>query len=59
MDDALKADYGEQTTAYGGGSDEAQDNYSEQASSVAASRLLEKLPVIYGGSHVCRRSKGR
>ena len=56
MDDALKADYGEQTTAYGGGSDEAQDNHPEQASCVAAGRLLEQLPVIYGGSHVCRRS---
>ena len=56
MDDALKADYGEQTTAYGGGSDEAQDNNPEQASSIAAGRMLEQLPVIYGGSHVCRRS---
>ena len=58
VDDALEANHREQTAAHSSTRNEAQDDYSKQASSVAASRLLEKLPVIYGSSHVCRRSKG-
>lgn len=54
VNDALKANHREQTAAHGRTRNQAQDNHSQQASSVSASRLLEELPVIYGGSHVCR-----
>lgn len=58
VDDTLKANHGEQTAAHGGARNQAQDNHSEQASSVPAGRLLEELPFICGGSHSCRWKGG-
>jgi hypothetical protein len=54
VDDALKANHREQAAAHGRTRNQAQDNHSKQASSISASRLLEELPVVRGGSHVCR-----
>jgi hypothetical protein len=51
VDDALKANHREQTAAHSCTRNEAQDDYAKQASCIPASSLLEKLPVIYGGSH--------
>jgi hypothetical protein len=54
VDDALEANHREQTAAHSSARDEAQDDYPKQASSTAASCLLQELPVVCGGSHVCR-----
>lgn len=58
VNDALKADHGEQTTAHSCTCDQAQDNNSKQTSSVPARGLLEELSFLCGG-HVWEKESGR
>lgn len=54
MDDALEADNREQTTAHCGAGDQAQNDHSEQASSIGAAQLLQEGAFLCSG-HVGRR----
>jgi hypothetical protein len=50
MNDALKADHGEQSTGYGGARNEGEDDDPQQATSAATRGLLEELVALSCGS---------
>ena len=49
VDDTLEPDHGEEAAGHCGGSNQGQDNYSQQAPSLDARGLLEKLVALCGG----------
>lgn len=46
VDDALKANHREQTAAHSCARNQNEDNYSKQASSIWAARLLQELAFL-------------
>ena len=58
MDDALKANHGEQSTAHSRASNQAEDNHPQQTAGVRAARLLQELTFLCSSHGVGRSGIG-